>query len=166
MGTHPIFESDFDCLTESDDSFFSPVCKYQRPSRWLVKWKCWRAIQWCPLRYRYSPRCRITGKSSRRAKRRITRRISTVPKAPTSHPIFATNPLQINTQEGTTTKSFPQRERKTTTHSRTSNVSHKRLSSAHLPMFGSGFWIIGTHSLNWPITIQIRVSEYDSYYTF
>jgi len=23
MGTHPIFESDFDCLTESDESFFS-----------------------------------------------------------------------------------------------------------------------------------------------
>jgi len=30
MGTHPIFESDFDCLTDCNDSLLTKVCELER----------------------------------------------------------------------------------------------------------------------------------------
>jgi len=36
MGTHPIFESDFDCLTEHNESFIVSITKIIAPSETIL----------------------------------------------------------------------------------------------------------------------------------
>jgi len=40
MGTHPIFESDFDCLTENERRSFGPLGRIYFPEREIRPQKC------------------------------------------------------------------------------------------------------------------------------